>query len=401
VNKIIVRIFAAGILCGGLMAGAACWQKTYDPGASDTEIKIGNVSPYSGPFLEYGAVARAEAAYFQMINDRGGVNGRKIVFLSEDGGARKSEELTRKLVEADGVLLMFSSFGTEPNLAVRGYLNEKKIPQLFVQSSSAVFDDPAHFPWTMGFFATYRVEGMVYAKWILQNKPTGKIALLHGDDDAGREYAAGVREGLADKAGEMIVKELSYRDSDADVEAQIAEFKKSGADVLMNMSVGKFATLAIRSAFISEWHPAVQFIPNASLSVAAFIEPAGLPAAAGIISNARSKNWWRLEALRDPGVREFVEWMNKYNSKASQKDQNYASGYERAQVLVEVLRMCGDDLSRANVMKQAANLDMELGLLRSGIRVKTSPTEYQPIHDLFLIRFSGKEWTAFGPLGTH
>ena len=234
-----LRKLGVASLVGILFAGSLWAQKKYDTGASDSEIKIGNVSPYSGVFQEYGAVGRAEAAYFQMINDQGGVNGRKIVFLSEDGGTGKSADLTRKLVEQDGVLLMFSSFGTEPNLAVRGYLNDKKVPQLFVQSSSSVFDDAAHFPWSMGFFATFHMEGEVYAKWILHYHPDAKIAVLQADDDAGREYLAGIHDGLGAQAATMIVKEASYSDSDASVDGQIAELKQSGADVFLNMSVGQ------------------------------------------------------------------------------------------------------------------------------------------------------------------
>lgn len=390
------------LLAGVLFAGPAWAQKKYDAGASDTEIKIGNVSPYTGWAKDYGAVGRAEAAYFRMVNERGGVNGRKINFVSEDLGAasgaeiaERSTELTRKLVERDGVLLMFSSFGTEGNLAARDYLNERKVPQLFVQSSSALFDDAGHFPWTMGLFATFRMEGVVYAKWILQSKPGAKIGVLYGDDDTGREYLAGIHEGLGDKAGGMIVKEVAYRDGDAAIEEHIAELKKSDADMFLNMSVGKFATAAIRAAFDADWHP-LQFIPNASLSIAAFLDPAGLRAATGIICNARSKGWLRPGAENDPAVREFLAWMNKYNSDASLRDQNNLSGYERAQVLVEVLRKCGDDLTRANVIKQAASLDLELGMLRPGIRIKTSATDYQPISQLFLIKFDGNDWVSFG-----
>ena len=359
--------FAVSVALGAALACSAASQKAYDNGASDTQIKIGNVSPYSGAAKEYAAVARAEGGYFAMINDGGGINGRKIVFLTEDSASTpgKSAELTKKLVEQDGVLLMFSSFGTEPNLEMRGYLNEQKVPQLFVQSSAAAFDDPQHFPWTMGFFATFHMEGAVYAKWILQNKPEGKIALL-------------------------------YADGDTSLEAQIAELKKSGADVFLNMSVGRRATEAIRAANAMDWRP-VQFIPNASLSITAFLDPAGLAAAKGILCNARSKGWWRPEAVDDPAVREFLLWMKRYDREAKPRDQLTVAGYERAQVLVEVLRKCGDNLTRGNVMKQAASLDLSLGMLRPGIRVKTSASDYQPIKDLFLIQFDGEDWKAIGP----
>lgn len=385
------------LLCLAAISSAPA-QKAYDPGASDTEIKIGNIMTYTGWGRAYGSVGRAEAAYFRMINDRGGINGRKINFISLDSGSdpSKSLDLARKLVEEEGVLLVFSPTGTDTNLAIRSYLNDKKVPQLFVESSSAVFNDPAHFPWTMGFFATYRTEGAAYAKYILQTKPAAKIAVLYADDDAGKEYVAGLHDGLGDKASSMIARDLSYPISGARIEDKITQLKNSGADVFMNMSVGPFATQAVRAVYNQGWHP-LQFIPNASLSVAAFIEPAGLEKAAGIISNARSKGWWRPGAARDPAVREFLDWMKTYNPDANLRDQNNAAGYERAQALVELLRKCGGNLTRANVMKQAADLDIELGMLRPGIRIKTGPEDYQPIKQLFLIRFDGREWVPLNP----
>ena len=386
------------ILIASLMIlAAASAQKKYDPGATDSEIKIGNIAAYTGWGKEYGAIARAEAAYFQMINDRGGVSGRKINFISLDNGSEvaKTLDLAQQLVEKDQVLLIFSSIGTDSNLAIRAYLNEKKVPQLFVESSSSAFDDPSHFPWTMGFFASYRSEGAVYAKYILQNKPGAKIAVLYANDDTGKDYLAGVRAGFGGHESAMIVKEASYQVSDATLEPQIATLKNSGADVFLNLSIGTFATQSIRAAYDANWHP-LQFIPNASLSVAAFLDPAGLDKATGIISNARSKSWLDPQGRSDPAVRDFLDWMSKYNPQASLRDQNNVAGYERAQALVEVLKKCGDDLTRANVMKQASNLDLELGMLRPGIKIATTPTDYQPIKQLFLIRFNGKHWMPFG-----
>lgn len=393
------RLALPAIVAAVICLSSAQAQKTYDTGATDQEIRIGNFMPYTGWARDYGVVGRAEAAYFQMVNDRGGINGRKISFVSLDSGsgATKAVDLARQLVEKEGVLLIFSTTGTESNLAIRSYLNEKKVPQLFIQTSSSEFDDPARFPWTMGFFATYRTEGLVYAKYVLQNKPRAKIAVLYSDDDAGRDYLAGVRQGLGARASSMIVKEISYRASDRSIEPQVAALKESGADVFLNFAIGPFATQSIRKAYDAGWHP-LQFIPNASLSVAAFLDPAGLKKAEGIISNARSKGWLHPDAQKDPAVREFLDWMHKYNPQASLRDQNYVAGYERAQALVEVLKRCGDDLTRANVMKQAANLDLELGMLRPGIRIQTSPTDYQPIKQLFLIRFDGKDWVAIGPV---
>ncbi len=396
-NSFMLRIFAAAAFATALAATPAAGQKEYGSGVTDTEIKIGNISPYTGLFSEYGAEARAEAAYFQMINDRGGINGRRIKFISLDDGSDsgKSLELAKKLVEQDGVLLIFGAFGAEGNMAIRKYMNDKKAPQLFVQASSAAFDDPAHFPWTMGFFATYRTEGSAYAKYILQSKPGAKIAVLYGSSAAGREYLAGLHDGLGGKASTMIAKEVSYEHTDASLASQIAALKGSGADVFINLALGKFATQAIRRVYDIGWRP-LQFIPNASLSTAAFLDPAGLEKAAGIITNARSKGWLHAQARRDPAVREFLDWMSKYNPEASLRDQLNVAGYERAQTLVEVLRKCGDELTRANVMKQAASLDLELGMLRPGIRITTSPTDYQPIKQLYLIRFDGKDWVPLG-----
>lgn len=393
----LLQILPAAFFAAMFIAPGSRAQKAYDPGASDTEIKIGNIAPYTGWGSDYAAVARAEAAYFQMINDRGGINGRKINFITLDSASEASTALplARKLVEEDKVLLIFSAIGTEGNLAIRDYLNQNKVPQLFAQTSSAIFNDPAHFPWTMGFFATYRDEGLAYAKYVLTNRPQGKIAVLYANDDAGKEYLQGVRDGLGEKAASMIVKEVSYQVSDQSLETQIGVLKDSGVDIFFNFAVGPFATKTIRAAYDLGWHP-LQFIPNASLSIAAFLDPAGLDKSAGIICNARSKGWWSPRSRDDPAVREFLDWMSKYNPKASLRDQDNVAGYERAQTLVAVLQKCGDNLTRANVMKQASNLDLELGMLRPGIKIKTTPTDYQPIHQLFLIRFDGQQWQGFG-----
>jgi branched-chain amino acid transport system substrate-binding protein len=384
-----------------LSAWHAAAQDGATPGVTPNEIKIGNITCATGWAKEYAAVARAEAAYFAMINDHGGLNGRKIKFISLDAGCdpQKSLELAKQLVEKENVLLLFSVLGTESNLAIRPYMNEKQVPQLFLESSSAVFDDPSHFPWTMGFFATYRTEARAYAKYILQNKPDGKIAVLSANDDVGREFVTGLRDGLGGKASAMIVKEITYEDTDSSLDNQLHALKNSGADIFLNFSIGQFATIAIRKAFDMDWHP-LQFIPNASISIAAFLEPAGLSKSANVISNARSKGWHAAQAQRDPAVRDFLEWMSKYNPEANLRDQNNVAGYERAEALVAVLKACGNDLTRTNVMKEAASLDLELPMLRPGIRVKTSSTDYQPIKQLFLIQFDGKEWRPIGPVSS-
>jgi len=399
-NLFLRILILALVLFSPVRAEKSAPPQTLQPGVSATEIKIGNISCYTGSAKEYATVARAEAAYFQMINDRGGINGRKINFISLDSGCdtQKSVQLARHLVEQDGVLLLFSTFGTEANLAIRSYLNEKQVPQLFLESSSAVFDDPAHFPWTMGFFPTYRTEGRAYAKYILQKKPDAKLALLFANDDVGREYVAGLRDALGNNAS-LIVKEATYDGPEANLDSQLRDLKQSSAGVLLNFCVGAMATQAIRKAAELDWHP-LQFIPNASLSVAAFLEPAGLAQSSGLISNARSKGWHTPQSQRDPAVRDFLEWMNKYNPDANLRDQNNVAGYERAEALLVVLRNCGNDLTRANVMKQASHLDVELPMLRPGIRVHTTPTDYQPIKQLFLIQFDGKEWMPIGPVSS-
>jgi len=387
---------STALLCAGIaLAGSVGAAPRYDPGASANEIRIGNIAPYTGVSQDYAVVARAEAAYFQMINDRGGINGRRINFISVDDGSdpARTLALAQHLVEQDQVLALFSSFGTDSNLAIRGYANAHQIPQLFVEASSAVFDDPVHFPWTMGFYASYRTEGLAYAQYLLQHKPNARVAALYEDSTAGQEFYQGLRDGLADKAGAMIVQQATYRLSDSNVDAQIETLKSSGADVFMDLAWGSVASAAIRSAYDIGWHP-LQFIPNASLSVAAFLDPAGLDKAAGIITSARSKNWLHAHADRDPAVREFLDWMAKYNPQASLRDQLNVAGYERAEALVAVLQKCGDNLTRANLMAQAANLDIEIGMLRPGIRIRTSPRDYQPIKQLFLIRFDGREWLS-------
>jgi len=389
---------AAGLLCAGfcyLLQWPAIAAGHYDSGASATEIRIGNIAPYTGPAQAYAVVARAEAAYFRMINDRGGINGRRIEFISADDASDPAQALplARRLVETDQVLALFSTFGTDANLAIRGYANERKIPQLFVETSSAVFDDPAHFPWTMGFYATYRNEAEAYARYVLGHRPDARIAVLYEQSAAGKEFRQGLHDGLGDKASSLIISEASYVAGDSTVDAQIDTLQRSGADTFMNFALGTTASNAIRRAHDVGWQP-LQFIPNASLSVSAFLEPAGLPKAAGIISSARSKSWWHANAAADPEVRDFLDWMTHYDPGVSPRDQLSVAGYERAEALVAVIRKCGDELTRANLMAQAASLDLTIGMLRPGIRIRTTPDDYQPIKQLFLIRFDGIEWTA-------
>lgn len=398
------------LLCAPAMACAmvAAWamplsafaQKRYDDGASDTEIRVGNTTPMTGDFAEYSGESRAEAAYFKTVNDQGGINGRKVVFVSRDDGSdpRKAARLARQLVEEDKVLLLFSTFGSAANTGIREYANEHLVPQLFVQTASAIFDDPAHFPWTMGFFASFRTEGRAYGRYIAQVRPDAKIGVLYANDESGREYLSGLREGLGEQAGH-IVREAPFKYADPNtIDAQIDSLQSAGADVFLNFAVGRYVTRAIRHAYDIGWRP-LQIIPNASLSAPQFLDPAGAEKAVGIVSNARSKGWQSATLRSDPGVADFLKWRREYLPDDGPRDAMNVAGYERAQALVEVLRRCGDDLTRANVMKQAASLDLTLGILRPGIRITTSPNDYQPIKDLYLVRFDGKDWAALRPTG--
>lgn len=394
-------LWCASLGLVGIIAAASAADARYDPGATAGEIRIGNIASYTGAAAAYATVARAEAAYFRMINDRGGINGRRISFISLDdhGDSNQALALTQRLVEQEQVLALFSTFGTDSNLAIRGYANEHHIPQLFVEASSALFDDPARFPWTMGFFPSYRTEGLAYADYLLRNRTGSKIAVLHEGSAAGDEFLHGLRDGLGTRATSMIVREATHRSSDPNVDAQLDSLKSSGADVFMNLTLGPMTTAAIRRAYDIGWHP-LQFIPNASLSVAAFLEPAGLAKATGVISSARSRSWWHPHSDRDPQVREFLDWMAHYNPDANLRDQLNVAGYERAEALVDVLQRCGNDLTRDTVMAKAASLDLEIGMLRPGIRLTTARDDYQPIKQLFLIRFDGSEWTALDAVAT-
>jgi branched-chain amino acid transport system substrate-binding protein len=384
----IIGVFAVAVPAMG--------DKHYDPGASDTEIKIGNVSSLTGWLSEYGAVGKAEAAYFQMVNDRGGVNGRKINFILRDSQSiiRNCVELTHQLVEQDQVLLIFGSQGAAGNVALRPYLNKLMVPQLFIASPLSKFNDPARFPWTMGFQTSARTEAVIYGQYILQNKPDAKIAVLYGDDEDGKDSLAGLHEALGDKASSMIVREDSYEDYNPYLDDELADLKSSGADTFLNFTTGKFSTQAIRKTYDMDWHP-LQFLPNASLSISAFLDPAGLHKAQGIITSARSKGWLGNQYRGDEDVQAFLDWMSKYNPDANIRDANNVYGYEAAETMTVVLQKCGDELTRANVLKQATNLNMDIGMLLPGIKVSTSPADYRPIKQLYLMRFDGHEWQKF------
>jgi branched-chain amino acid transport system substrate-binding protein len=382
------------VLAGGLALAAG----QYGPGATDTEIKIGNTMPYSGPASSYGAIGKAETAYFNMINDQGGVNGRKINFISRDDSYSppKTVEQIRKLVEEDQVLLTFNVLGTPPNTAVQGYLNDNKVPQLFVATGADKWNDPKTHPWTMGWQPSYRIEARIYARYILQNLPKAKIAVLYQNDDFGKDYLIGLREGLGAKADTMIVATKTYETTDPTVDSQIVALQGSGADTLLTAAVPKFAAQAIRKVFDIGWKP-THFLTNVSVSVGAVMKPAGPEKGVGIISAGYLKEPTDPQWANTPEYKEWLDWMKKYNSAGNLTDSNNVYGYSAAQTMVAVLRTCGDNLTRENLMKQAASIhDLKLPMLLPGIVVSTSETDFAPIKQMQLMKFDGTTWQLFG-----
>ncbi len=372
-------------------------QKKYDSGATDTEIKIGNIMPYSGPASSYGTIGKAEAAYFQKINDEGGINHRKIIFVSADDGYNPSKtvEVTRRLVEQDEVLLIFNGLGTATNSATRAYMNSRKVPQLFVASGATKFGDPKDFPWTMGFNPAYQTEGAIYAAYILKHQPNAKIGVLFQNDDFGRDFLKGLKEVLGNKGATMIVAEVSYEVSDPTVDSQIVTLKGSGADVFLNFSTPKAAAQAIRKAYDIDWKP-VQYLINASASLATTLTPAGLDKSVGLVTAAYIKDPADSQWDNDSGMKDYRAFMKKYYPDGA-VDGVTVYGYIAAQTLVQVLSQCGDNLTRENVMKQAANLrNLQLSMLLPGIALNTSPTNFYPNRQMRLARFDGKQWVLFG-----
>ena len=394
------RTIVTGLLAA-ILALASGWvwaAGQYGPGANDTEIKIGNTMPYSGPASAYGVIGKSEAAYFKMINEQGGVNGRKIDFISRDDSYSppKTVELVRKLVEEDQVLFTFNILGTPPNTAVQGYLNDNKVPQLFVATGADKWNDPKNHPWTMGFQPSYRIKSRIYAHYILKNLPNAKIAVLYQNDDFGKDYLIGLREGLGDKADTMIVATKSYETTDPTVNSQIVSLQASGADTLLTAAIPKFAAQAIRKVYDIGWKP-THFLTNVSISVGSVIRPAGPEKAVGIISAAYGKDPTDPQWLKTPEYKDWLTWMQKYNSSANVADVNAVYGYSVSQTLIEVLKACGDNLTRENVMKQAASIhDLKLPMLLPGIVVSTSATNFAPIKQMQLQKFDGETWKLFG-----
>jgi branched-chain amino acid transport system substrate-binding protein len=392
------RFAYALIACAGLSMTAVHAQKRYDPGASDTEIKIGQTMPYSGPASAFGAFGKAQEAYLRMVNDAGGINGRRITFLSRDDGYSppKTVEATRRLVESDEVLFTFGSAGTATNLAVRSYLNGKRVPQLFVGSGATQWGDPKNYPWTMGWAPSYSTEGQIYAKYILANVPSPKIAVLYQNDDFGKDLLAGLRAGLGEQASKLIVREASYEVTDPTVDSQIISLQDSGANVFLNASTPKVTAQAIRKASDMGWKP-TQFVAFVSSSIGSVLTPAGLEKATGVLSIQFLKDYSDPRWANDPGMLEYVAFLKKYMPDGDPKDFLIAYGYAMAQTTVQVLKQCGDDLSRANVMRQAAALnDFTPPMLLPGIRIRTSPTNFFPIRQAQLSKFDGKSWQLIG-----
>jgi len=370
------------------------------PGVTDTEIKIGQTMPHSGPVSAYGVIGRTEAAYFKMINEQGGVNGRKINLISLDDAYSppKTVEQVRRLVEQERVAFLFNTLGTPPNTAIRRYLNDNKIPQLFVATGAAKWNDPKHFPWTMGFQPNYQLEARIYAQHILKTKPDEKIGVLYQNDDYGKDYLIGLRDGLgADHAG-MVIKEVSYETSEPTVESQIVTLQGSGADVFLIAATPKFGAQAIRKAYDIGWTP-VRYLNNVSASIATVLKPAGLEKSKGAITAIYEKDATDARWKEDAGFKQFAAFIAKYMSPNDLIDLNAAYGFCAAPTLLQVLKQCGNDLSRDNVMRQAANLkDLELPMLLPGIKVNTSPDNFSPIRQEALATFNGESWEQFGGL---
>jgi branched-chain amino acid transport system substrate-binding protein len=388
----------AGLLAASL-ASAATAQKKYDPGATDTEIKIGNIMPYSGPASAYATIGKTEDAYFRKINAEGGINGRKLNFVSYDDGYSppKAVEQARKLVEADEVLLIFNPLGTPGNTAIQKYMNAKKVPQVFVSSGAAKWNDPKNFPWTIGWQPSYQVEARIYAAYILKNYPGKTIGVMYQNDDFGKDYVIGLREGLGDLANKLIVVEASYETTSPTVDSQVVQIKAANPDIFLNISTPKFAAQAIKKISELAWHP-VHFLTNVSVSVGSVMAPAGLDASQNILSAAYLKDPKDPQWKNDPAMNEWRAFMTKWYPEGDQTDVSTTFGYGVAKGLEQVLRQCGDDLTRENIMKQAANLNFEIGVYLPGTKIKTSPTDFAPLEQLQMMRFKGESWELFGPL---
>ena len=397
-RQLVIALGLGGVAL--LVPGAARSEKKYDVGASDTEIKIGNTGPYSGPASSYSTIWKCEAAYFKVINAQGGINGRKINFISYDDAYSppKTVEQVRKLVESDQVLFLFNTAGTPTNTAIHKYMNAQKVPHLFLATGATKWGDPEHYPWTMGFQPSYQSEGQIYARYILDKHPNAKIGVLYQNDDYGKDYVKGLKDGLGPKAKSMIVSEVPYETTDPTVDSQIVNLKSSGADLFYNVTIAKYAAQAIRKAAEIGWQP-VHILNNVATSIGIALKPAGLENAKGILSTFWYKDPTDPTWKDDPGYKEWLAFMDKDYPEGDKTDNINAYAYTEAQALIHVLKKCGDELTRANVMKQAASIkDLELPMLLPGIKVNTSATDFYPIKQMQMARFNGERWELFGPV---
>jgi len=398
-----LKYFSCGLLVMSLcvatvISSPSFGQKKYDPGANDSEIKIGNIMPYSGPLSAYSSIAKAEAAYFNKVNAEGGVNGRTINFISVDDGYSppKTVEQARKLVESDEVLFIFQSLGTPTSLSIEKYLNDRKVPQLFVASGATRFGDPKSFPWTMGWNPTYQTEGRIFAHFLIQNYPNAKIGVLYQNDDSGKDYLKGFKDGLNGRG--QIVAEVPYEVSEPTVDSQIVTIKNHGADALFIEAAPKFAAQAIRRVAELNWKP-VEMLASVSNSVGAVLKPAGFENAKGILSAGYLKDPTDPRWKDDLAVKNWEAFMLKYYPDGDRTSAFPVYGYVVSQTLVQVLKQCGDELTRENIMRQAANLrDLELDMLLPGIKINTSPTDYYPIEQMQMTRFNGQYTELFGAM---
>jgi branched-chain amino acid transport system substrate-binding protein len=379
---------------------AAHAQKTYDTGATDTEIKIGQTVPFSGPASAYASIGKTQLAYFNMINEQGGVNGRKINLIQYDDSYSppKAVEQVRKLVESDEVLLTFQIIGTPSNAAVQKYLNAKKVPQLFAATGASKFTDPKNYPWTLGFNPNYFVEGRIYGQYILKQYPDAKVGVLYQNDDLGRDYLNGIKSGLGEKAAAMIVAETSYEVSDPTIDSQILKLKSAGIDVLFDASTPKFAAQTIKKTAELGWKP-VHILDINATSVGAVMQPAGLEASKGVISVNYGKDPLDPTWKDDPGMKRYLDFMVKYYPEGDKNSLFNTYGYSTAQLMVHVLKQCGDDLTRENIIKQATNLkDVQLDLALPGMMANPAPNDYRVNKQLQMMRFNGERWELFGPI---
>jgi branched-chain amino acid transport system substrate-binding protein len=395
-----LRTAALATAVATLASSAALAQKKYDTGASDTEIKIGNIMPYSGPASAYGIIGKTEEAYFKMINDKGGINGRKLVYVTYDDGYSppKAVEQVRKLVESDEVLAVFNPLGTPSNSAIQKYLNAKKIPQLFVATGATKWNDPKNFPWTMGWQPSYQSEAQIYAKWLLKEKPDAKVAILYQNDDFGKDYLKGTKDGFGAKASSAIVLEESYEVSEPSIDGHIVKIKAANPDVLLIYTTPKFGAQTIKKTAELGWKP-LQIITNVSASVGSVMKPAGFEASQGVLSAAYAKDGADPRWADDAAMKKWVEFLDKYMPGADKTDSSVVYGYGAAQTLVKALEQCGDDLTRANLMKQAAGLkDFTPDTLLPGVKINTGPNDFAPISQLQMQRFKGEKWEQFGDI---